>query len=405
MKRIEGKNMSKDKKDIKGNSGIASDERVDKTVVSAQPIEILNQTEKRRSKKDRATPTELLERNVTPSTAAADSTVTSEKTDVNAEPVSGSESKGTESVVVDIPPISLEQLQSDENPKAVGVKTNDDVESIEAAKMLSGSINYQMPTGKPEHPVELIESLSVKEKAERQVHEEIIKKETKAWHVIGQSLKCILSKGLYRDHLTFEAYVKEVFGFSRIQAYYLIHAYEKHEIIANGIKQLIDNGLDPAKTVLPTCEWQIRALTKLNDENQVFEVWQTLVADAGGKSPTGKQVFDAVKKIKAVYRKKSINTDNSTKTHPVSPQSKLHILRITSDASGLNVELLDDPTVLAGKDFELTTSINTEYDLYLLFKWFKTSKKLKQICKLVKDAIIKKYGTNNRKKRIPNPEH
>ncbi len=94
---------------------------------------------------------------------------------------------------------------------------------------------------------------------------------------------------LYRStHKTFEDYCRERFGFSRRQPYHLIEA----AVIFDNLVEKCERNVH----ILPTNEWQIRPLSKLDPDIQP-EAWEQAVESANGKVPSHRIVKDAVQRI------------------------------------------------------------------------------------------------------------
>lgn len=104
----------------------------------------------------------------------------------------------------------------------------------------------------------------------------------KAWYENGLCLMEIQQDKLYKkDHDTFEDYIKEKWGFSRIHGHHLISGAKtfqllEHEIKANfsNEKGKIVNKIEP---ILPSSEWQIRPLLSLGTDAERVHVWDTIV--------------------------------------------------------------------------------------------------------------------------------
>lgn len=122
---------------------------------------------------------------------------------------------------------------------------------------------------------------------EEQERHRLESKVEKAFHEAGIALRELRDKRLYRStHKTFEEYVKERFGYSRISAHYRIAAVD-----------VIDNLLTIGEQILPTSERQVRDLASLTPGMQC-QVWQEAVEQADGKIPSGRIVKDIVQRLK-----------------------------------------------------------------------------------------------------------
>jgi hypothetical protein len=111
----------------------------------------------------------------------------------------------------------------------------------------------------------------------------------RAFFEAGKALTELRDRRLYRStHKTFENYCRERFGFSRRQPYHLIEA----AVIFDNLVEKCDRSVH----ILPTNEWQIRPLSKLDPDIQP-EAWEQAVESANGKVPSHRIVKDAVQRI------------------------------------------------------------------------------------------------------------
>ncbi|MBD0300943.1 MAG: hypothetical protein ICV85_01845, partial [Tolypothrix sp. T3-bin4] len=111
----------------------------------------------------------------------------------------------------------------------------------------------------------------------------------RAFFEAGKALTELRDRRLYRStHKTFEDYCRERFGFSRRQPYHLIEA----AVIFDNLVEKCERNVH----ILPTNEWQIRPLSKLDPDIQP-EAWQQAVEFAKGKVPSHRIVKDVVQKI------------------------------------------------------------------------------------------------------------
>jgi hypothetical protein len=109
---------------------------------------------------------------------------------------------------------------------------------------------------------------------------------------VGNALMEIRDSKLYRvEYKTFEAYCREKWGMSRVQAHRLIGAGEVSKMLPIGNK-------------LPQNESQARPLTNLPASKQP-EAWAKAVEISDGNQPTARQVEQAVRE--------TLSTDNPTK--------------------------------------------------------------------------------------------
>ncbi|MGJ5632979.1 hypothetical protein [Nostoc sp. CALU 1950] len=111
----------------------------------------------------------------------------------------------------------------------------------------------------------------------------------RAFFEAGKALTELRDRRLYRStHKTFEDYCRERFGFSRRQPYHLIEA----AVIFDNLVEKCERNVH----ILPTNEWQIRPLSKLDPDIQP-EAWEQAVESAKGKVPSHRIVKDAVQRI------------------------------------------------------------------------------------------------------------
>jgi len=141
--------------------------------------------------------------------------------------------------------------------------------------------------------VEVLEELTPDEERERQRLEWKVEK---AFYEAGASLRLLRDKRLYRStHPTFESYCHDRFGYHRRHCYQLIDAAAVVENLCANSAQ-IDGGTSRGQT-MPTNEYQVRPLTKLEPVEQVT-VWQQAVSEVGGKVPSGRIVKGIVERLK-----------------------------------------------------------------------------------------------------------
>ncbi|MEH2446004.1 MAG: hypothetical protein V7K18_09530 [Nostoc sp.] len=111
----------------------------------------------------------------------------------------------------------------------------------------------------------------------------------RAFFEAGKALTELRDRRLYRStHKTFEDYCRDRFGFSRRQPYHLIEA----AVIFDNLVEKCERSVH----ILPTNEWQIRPLSKLDADIQP-EAWEQAVESANGKVPSHRIVKDAVQQI------------------------------------------------------------------------------------------------------------
>ncbi|MBD2248689.1 hypothetical protein [Nostoc sp. FACHB-888] len=121
----------------------------------------------------------------------------------------------------------------------------------------------------------------------------------RAFFEAGKALMELRDRKLYRStHKTFEEYCRvrpwrwrsHRFGHNRRQSYLLMDA----AIIFDNLEQKCDR----SDHILPTNEWQVRPLSKLEPDIQP-EAWKQAVESANGKVPSHRIVKDAVQRILA----------------------------------------------------------------------------------------------------------
>ncbi|MFW9259279.1 hypothetical protein [Nostoc sp. CALU 546] len=115
------------------------------------------------------------------------------------------------------------------------------------------------------------------------------RKVERAFFEAGKALMELRDRKLYRStHKTFEEYCRDRFGHNRRQSYLLMDA----AVIFDNLEQKCDR----SDHILPTNEWQIRPLSKLDSDIQP-EAWEQAVKSANGKVPSHRIVKDAVQRI------------------------------------------------------------------------------------------------------------
>ena len=158
------------------------------------------------------------------------------------------------------------------------------------------------------------------------------RKVERAFYEAGKALKEIRDRRLYRStHQTFEEYCSARFAFKRRHPYQLINAAQVVDNLLDSnpssmcaVRAQTDDdemGTNRAHTqeinnlstnraqnddekmcanrtqILPTSEWQVRPLTKLDPSQQV-EAWTQAVENAGGKVPSHRVVKSIVEQIR-----------------------------------------------------------------------------------------------------------
>lgn len=115
------------------------------------------------------------------------------------------------------------------------------------------------------------------------------RKVERAFFQAGKALMELRDRKLYRStHKTFEEYCRDRFGHNRRQSYLLMDA----AVIFDNLEQKCDRN----DHILPTNEWQVRPLSKLDPDIQP-EAWEQAVESAKGKVPSHRIVKDAVQRI------------------------------------------------------------------------------------------------------------
>ena len=111
----------------------------------------------------------------------------------------------------------------------------------------------------------------------------------RAFFEAGKALMELRDRKLYRStHKSFEDYCQDRFGYSRRQPYHLIEA----AVIFDNLVEKCERSVH----ILPTNEWQVRPLTKLDSDIQP-EAWEQAVDSANGKVPSHRIVKDVVQRI------------------------------------------------------------------------------------------------------------
>jgi hypothetical protein len=136
-----------------------------------------------------------------------------------------------------------------------------------------------------EEPIERT-PLDSQEKAELARCEKIIKDSKEAFLAIGNALREIKAKKLFREkYKTFSEYCKNVWGFGRVNANRYIKAFETSEILET----------EPSSSTFKiTNVSQARAIPSDSTADQVKKIAAKAKELSGGKEPSGKNVRDAV---------------------------------------------------------------------------------------------------------------
>ncbi|BAZ02921.1 hypothetical protein NIES37_69340 (plasmid) [Tolypothrix tenuis PCC 7101] len=158
-------------------------------------------------------------------------------------------------------------LQPAVNPQNISSQDNQDLVTIDVPAV-------EVPELTPE---EQSDRLHLERKVER------------AFFEAGKALAELRDRRLYRStHRTFEEYCRDRFGHSRRQSYLLMDA----AVVFDNLVEKCDRN----DHILPTNEWQVRPLTKLDPDIQP-QAWQQAVESANGKVPSHRIVKDIVQRI------------------------------------------------------------------------------------------------------------
>ncbi|MFW9259336.1 hypothetical protein [Nostoc sp. CALU 546] len=136
-----------------------------------------------------------------------------------------------------------------------------------------------------------VAAVEVPELTEEEIRYRLLleRKVERAFFEAGKALMELRDRKLYRStHKTFEEYCRDRFGHNRRQSYLLMDA----AVIFDNLEQKCDR----SDHILPTNEWQIRPLTKLDPDIQP-EAWEQAVESANGKVPSHRLVKDVVQRI------------------------------------------------------------------------------------------------------------
>lgn len=149
--------------------------------------------------------------------------------------------------------------------------------------------------------------LSTIENQELKQIEETITNGLKSMLQVGESLKIIKERKLYRDFGTFEKYCETKWGFGRQNAYRIMSAFETHS-------NLVSIGY---KNQLPVTESQYRELNKVQDTDKQVEILDSINRQSPKQPLTAKNIRTVVESLKTTETKnkpvsKNINKDKST---------------------------------------------------------------------------------------------
>ncbi|MBD2492370.1 hypothetical protein [Aulosira sp. FACHB-615] len=151
--------------------------------------------------------------------------------------------------------------------------------------------SYIAPSENPASAIIDVSAVEVPELTEQEQSDRLHleRKVERAFFEAGKALAELRDRRLYRStHKNFEEYCRDRFGHSRRQSYLLMDAAAVFDNLAEKC--------DRNDHILPTNEWQVRPLTKLDPDIQP-EAWQQAVESAKGKVPSHRIVKDAVQRI------------------------------------------------------------------------------------------------------------
>ncbi|WP_193200942.1 hypothetical protein [Nostoc sp. MG11] len=135
----------------------------------------------------------------------------------------------------------------------------------------------------PENPATAtitVTAVEIPELTEQEISDRLYleRKVERAFFEAGKALAELRDRRLYRStHKTFEDYCRDRFGFSCRQPYHLMEA----AVIFDNLVEKCERSVH----ILPTNEWQVRPLTKLDPDTQP-EAWEQAVESANGKVPS-----------------------------------------------------------------------------------------------------------------------
>ncbi|NDJ25543.1 hypothetical protein GS682_28685 [Nostoc sp. B(2019)] len=161
-------------------------------------------------------------------------------------------------------------------------------------KATSAASADSIPAPKPDNQNVVtidVSAVEVPELTEEEQSDRLLleRKVERAFFEAGKALLELHDRRLYRStHKTFEEYCKDRFGYSRRQPYHLIEA----AVIFDNLVEKCERNVH----ILPTNEWQIRPLSKLDADIQP-EAWEQAVESANGKVPSHRIVKDVVQRI------------------------------------------------------------------------------------------------------------
>lgn len=188
----------------------------------------------------------------------------------------------------------------------------------------------------------------------------------RAFYKAGCALRELRDRKLYKStHSSFEQYCEDRFGMRRRHPYRLIDAATVVDNILQLCPNRTQNESDTKKNklIIPTSEWQIRSLTRLEPQQQ-REVWIKAVELAGNKAPSGKVVSELASEIKPKQNSVSVKLKIGhriivSRTHPLFPNRSGIISQIPNKKDAV-VELDNGKTELISQDYlesELNSSI------------------------------------------------
>ncbi len=188
--------------------------------------------------------------------------------------------------------------------------------------------------------------VSRKKLQQLQEHEAIISKAQSGFLESGKALKAIRDQKLFKasGHENFEAYCLKKWGYSQNYSNRLIAAYNCYEVLK---KELAASG-----RILPSNEYQYRALAGLK-ESQWVKAWKQVLADAAGEPVVGEMVEKVVNKLKGTPPKKGKHYRLGKRSATKPPEAK----KLVKIGTLVSKALKNKAKVSKAKLLELLTKI------------------------------------------------
>lgn len=122
-----------------------------------------------------------------------------------------------------------------------------------------------------------------------------IRKGIAGYFEAGNALRLIQERQLWKagGFLTWEAYCRDVAGWSRSHAHRLVQAAK----VASELRSALPIGNTTHETIIPESESQVRPLLRLKDPVERSEAWRRSIDLADGQQPTAKEIAEAVSEI------------------------------------------------------------------------------------------------------------